>query len=115
MDVFGTKVQIVLWIAVAAFIFGTLFELWLRVKNIKKKELEKHHSKRIHLALDHFRKHNIKKITNDLWQEITDVSHSTAYRDLNKLEEMGVLEKHGRGRGVYYTPVKKNSASPGDK
>lgn len=43
------------------------------------------------------------KITNDEYQELTKISDSTATRDLDELEKLGLIEQVGkRGKGVYY-------------
>lgn len=43
------------------------------------------------------------RITNKKVQELFGVSQITASRDLSKLEIVGILEHHGKGRSVYYT------------
>lgn len=96
----------VFWTALIVFVLAVIFELYTRTQIPKKERLEKPHSKRIHKALEYFKKHETKKITNDLWQKITKVSHVTAVRDLSKLVEIGILKKQGRGRGVHYIFIK---------
>ena|SRR3989338_8898999 len=92
----------IMWTALAFFVFAVLFELYLRAKNIRKKQLQKPHSKRIDKAFAYFRAHSDEKLTNDAWQRITKVSDATATRDLVYLVEVGVLKKKGAGRGIYY-------------
>ena len=43
------------------------------------------------------------KITNRELQETTGMSRATATRELTTLLEKNLLEKHGTGRGIYYT------------
>lgn len=99
---------LVFWTALIVFVLAVLFELYTRAQKPKKEKLDKPHSKRIHKALDYFKKHETKKVTNDMWQKITKVSDSTASRDIKKLIELGILEKRGRGRGVHYVFIKNN-------
>ncbi|OGZ57487.1 MAG: hypothetical protein A3F94_00635 [Candidatus Spechtbacteria bacterium RIFCSPLOWO2_12_FULL_38_22] len=92
-----------IWIASAVFITAVLFELYVRAKNIRKKQLQKPHSKRINKAFAYFRSHPDEKLTNDAWQRVTKVSDATATRDLIYLVEVGALKKKGSGRGIYYS------------
>lgn len=90
------------WTALAAFVTAVLFHLWLQTKAHIQKEHERAHPERIDKALYYFRTKKTKRITNDLWQEVTGVSDSTATRDLHKLVELGVLREAGAGRAVHY-------------
>lgn len=57
--------------------------------------------KRKEKALEYLMKN--KKITNDIYQEITGISDSTATEDLDKLEKEGIIKQVGEtGKGVYY-------------
>lgn len=100
----------ILWLSMLViftlFFSAVLFELYLRRKAQKKRILEIAHPARIEFALHHIRHNKIKEITNDIWEEITGVSHASATRDLAVLVNMGMLKKQGRGRGVHYTFVK---------
>ena len=51
-------------------------------------------------ALDHIKANG--KITNKQYQRINDVSARQALRDLQELEESGILIKLGRGRATHY-------------
>lgn len=42
------------------------------------------------------------KITNDDVQALFDVSHSTATRYFDELQEEGKIIERGEGRGIYY-------------
>ncbi|MEX0877597.1 MAG: hypothetical protein WDZ40_01880 [Candidatus Spechtbacterales bacterium] len=102
----GSTSEMVFWTALVVFTLGVLLELWMRQITAREKTHEKPHSKRVDSALRHLKHAGTKRVTNDLWQEITGVSHATATRDLGELEDMGVLKKKGRGRGVHYIFVK---------
>jgi|SRR3989344_5869515 len=97
---------LVFWAASGIFVSFVLLELYLRRKAQKKRSLENPHPDRIEFALHDIRHRDIKEINNDLWEEITGVSHATATRDLGALVDMGVLKKHGQGRGAHYTFIK---------
>lgn len=105
MEINSTS-EAVFWTALVAFTLGVLLELWMRQITVREKTHEKPYGDRIEKALHQLKQREIRKITNDLWQEITGVSHATATRDLGELEDMGVLKKKGRGRGVHYVFVK---------
>ncbi|MDP6527422.1 MAG: winged helix-turn-helix transcriptional regulator [Candidatus Pacebacteria bacterium] len=45
------------------------------------------------------------KITNDDVQDLFGVSHSTATRYFDELQEDGLVEEVGEGRGTYYERV----------
>ena len=51
-------------------------------------------------ALNHARRHG--KITNRQYQDINEVSPRQALRDLQELEEAGMLIKTGKGRATHY-------------
>jgi len=58
-------------------------------------------AKRRQLAVDYFNKN--EEITNDQYQELTGVSDSQATRDLDELEEQGIVEQIGiTGQSVKY-------------
>lgn len=96
------------YIASFAFLFTVLLELWRRTRVIKKHTQENPLSDRMEKAIHFFRKdRGREKITNDIYQELTGVSDATATRDLDKLEELGLLIQRGRTRGVYYLPTPK--------
>lgn len=51
------------------------------------------------------RAHELKKIDNDMVQALFHISHSTAWRYLEELENEGRLLQVGKiGRSVYYEP-----------
>ena len=89
----------VFYSALSAFVLAVIFDLYTRTRKIKKDENYKI-SDRVEQALTHLKTR--KRITNDQYQELTGVSHATATRDLQKLEELGFLEQKGSGRGIYY-------------
>jgi Fic family protein len=95
------------WTALIAFVIALLFDLYMRTQHHRSGRLTRAHAGRIDKGLSRLRTQRATKITNDLWQTLTGVSDSTATRDLNKLLEMGILEKTGRGRGVHYRLVGK--------
>jgi len=49
-----------------------------------------------------------ERITNREYRELFGVSHGTAYGDLAELVEKRVVERVGRGRGVFYCLIKRN-------
>lgn len=97
---------VILLIAIAFLVLLVIFEFSKRTKYHIRSVKEKPHSKRIDKALAYFKKNKTKKVTNDAWQKITKVSDPTTTRDLAKLVELGVFQKQGKGRGVYYSFVK---------
>lgn len=107
MGIIDPENQLLFFVSFAVFVLAVLFELHLRAKKQRKARHEKPHSKRIDQALEHIKEKGIEKITNDIWEEATGVSHATAARDLNHLVELGILEKKGRGRGVHYIKTTK--------
>lgn len=102
----NSTTEAVFWTALVVFMLAVLLELWLRQITNREKTHEKPHGDRLDKTLHQLKQKEIKKIKNDTWQELTGVSHATATRDLNKLLDMGVLKKKGRGRGVHYVFVK---------
>jgi len=99
----GDEATIVFYAASLAFLFAVLFVLWQRTHRIRKYHEENALSDRMEKAIHYFKKKKGRdKITNDIYQELTGVSDSTATRDLEKLEELGFLERKGKTRGVYY-------------
>lgn len=96
------------YVASFAFLFAVLLELWRRAHMIQKQTKENPLSDRMEKAIHYFRADKgRKKITNDIYQELTGISDATATRDLDKLEELGFLEQRGKNRGVYYLPTYK--------
>jgi len=89
-------------ISLLIFVFAVLFGLFNKNKDGRVKRKYRPHPTRIDFALHHLRHKNIKKITNNLWEEITGVSDATASRDLGLLVEMGLLKKKGRSKSTYY-------------
>lgn len=99
-----------LYAAISVFVFAVLFELWIRMNKIKKERHSTHLSDRMEKAIHYFgvsKKHT--KITNDIYQKLTGVSDATATRDLDKLEELGLVVQKGKKRGVYYLPTVKTT------
>lgn len=98
-------------IASLAFLAAVLFTLFQRTREIQRGHAETPLSDRMEKAVHYFRGDKTrKKITNDIYQELTRVSHATASRDLQKLEELGFLEQRGESRGTYYTVTSKTTA-----
>jgi Fic family protein len=97
----------VFWVAAAAFVVALCFDIYVRTRSHRNERLGKAQASRMHKALAHLRADRPTKLTNDLWQELTGVSDTTAARDLTKLVEMGVLTTSGRGRATHYRFVKK--------
>ena len=104
----------VFYSALLAFILAVIFDLYMRTRKIKKDANQKvsGHMEEALLYLKEDPSTSLgarktrKKITNDQYQELTGVSHATATRDLQKLEEFGLLEQKGSGRGIYYQLTK---------
>jgi len=51
-------------------------------------------------AIEYLNEHG--SITNDIYQELTKTSHSSAKRDLGKLVEKNKIKKAGIGKATYY-------------
>lgn len=101
------KSPAVFYSALSAFVLAVIFDLYMRTKAARKDEMLKM-SSRMEKALAYFKEHKTRKrITNDIYQELAGVSHSTATRDLQKLEELGLLEQKGGGRGIYYRLIER--------
>lgn len=96
----------VILLSLGMFLLGAVIEGGMRHKKIREKRLEGPHSDRIEFALHHIRHKQTKKITKELWQELTGVTRDTATHDLEHLVELGMLKKKGRGRGVHYVFIK---------
>ena len=91
------------YVASLAFLFAVLLEFWRRTRVIKKHAQENPLSDRMEKAVHYFRQDKGReKITNDTYQELTGISDSTATRDLEKLEELGFLERKGKTSNTYY-------------
>jgi len=99
------------YVSSLAFLVAVFFTLWQRTREIQKGHAETPLSDRMEKAIHYFRGNKTrKKITNDIYQELAKVSHPTATRDLQKLEELGFLEQKGRSRGTYYIFTPKTTA-----
>lgn len=92
-----------LYIASLAFLFTVLLEFARRAHLIQRQTKENPLSDRMEKAIHYFRADKGRKqITNDTYQELTRISDSTATRDLEKLEELGFLERRGKTSNTYY-------------
>lgn len=92
-----------LYFAAILFVFAVLVELWVRSRAIRESNHAIPLSDRMERAIHYFNENKSrKKITNDSYQQLTKVSDSTATRDLEKLEELGFLERKGKTSGTYY-------------
>lgn len=101
------------YVASLAFLVAVLVSLWVRTREIKKTQADAPLSDRMEKAIHYFRENKSRKrMTNDIYQELTKVSHSTATRDLQKLEELGFLEQKGQSRGTYYIFTPKKTSRP---
>ena len=95
----------IFYMALGAFVLAALFDLYLRTKKAGKDGGHRM-SSRMEKALAYFKeKKTRKRITNDIYQELTGVSHATAARDLDKLVELGLLERQGRTSTTHYRVV----------
>lgn len=92
----------IFYVALVAFMVSVLVDLYIRTRKAKHED-NSPLSHRMEKALAHFKglKANTR-ITNDKYQKVTKTSHSTATRDLQKMEELGIIEEQGTGRGTYY-------------
>lgn len=45
------------------------------------------------------------RITNDIYQNLNGITHSSAKYDLKRMLELKKIRKKGNGRGTYYIPV----------
>ena len=98
----------IFYVAFSAFFIAVLLELYLRAKRMKREAHERPFSDRMEKVLHYFAERKTRtKITNDVYQKLTGVSDSTATRDLQKLVELGLLEKEGVGRGIHYRMTKR--------
>ena len=92
----------IFYVALAAFVVAVLVDLVIRTHKTKHED-NSPISHRMEKALAHFKEKTARRsITNDTYQKLTGVSHSTATRDLQKMEELGLIEEQGKGRGVHY-------------
>ena len=97
-----------LYVAISVFVFAILFEFWRRMQAVRKQRHSAPLSDRMEKAIHYFNENKKRtKITNDIYQELTGVSDATATRDLDKLEELGLVVQKGKTRGVYYLPTTK--------
>lgn len=106
-DLIDFDTNFAFWVALFVFVAAVLIDAGTRVHRHKKRKHQKPHSDRIHTALERIRAENVEKVTKQLWQELVGVDKVTAGRDLEHLVHLGVFKKQGRGRGVYYAPVKR--------
>ena len=97
----------IFYTALVAFVIAVSVDLYVRVRKAKHED-NSPMSHRMEKALAYFREKKVRKrITNDTYQELTGVSHATATRDLQRLEELGLVKEEGTGRGTYYRLTKK--------
>lgn len=88
-------------IAILAWLVFVLLKALQKIKLTKERPV----SDRLEKAIDYLKTKN--KITNDDYQALTKVSHSTATRDLDELEKLGLIKQVGKkGRGVHYILTK---------
>ncbi|MEX2007974.1 MAG: hypothetical protein WD850_00505 [Candidatus Spechtbacterales bacterium] len=105
MDILTVSIPAAMWVGLAAFMVAALVELSMRGRAIRAQQHAKALPSRIDKGLARLRAERPERITNDWWEHELRVSDSTAARDLNKLVELGILQKIGRGRGVHYRRV----------
>ena len=92
----------IFYVALGAFVVATLVDLYIRTRKAKHEDASPM-SHRMEIALAHFNEQKDRKsITNDKYQKLTGVSHSTATRDLDKFVELGYLEKRGKTSSTTY-------------
>lgn len=93
----------IFYVATFAFFFTVFLELWRRTHTIKKHHKHNPLSDRMEKAIHYFRSNSSHDhITNDIYQKLTKISDSTATRDLEKLEELGFLERKGKTSNTFY-------------
>ena len=92
----------IFYVALAAFVVAVLVDLYIRTRKTKHED-NSPMSHRMEKALAHFKEKTARKsITNDRYQKLTGISHSTATRDLDKFVELGYLEKLGKTNTTTY-------------
>lgn len=95
----------VFYAALVAFVIAVSVDLYMRVRKAKHED-NSPMSHRMEKALAYFKEKRVRKrITNDTYQELTGISHSTASRDLDKFVELGYLEKQGKTSSTTYNLV----------
>lgn len=88
---------LLLIIAILAWLTFALVKARQRIKLSK----ERPASSRLEKAIEYLQKKG--RITNNEYRKLVKVSDSTAVRDLDELEKLGLIEQVGKkGRGVYY-------------
>lgn len=99
------KDPIIFYVALGAFVGAVLVDLYIRTRRAKHEDYSPL-SHRMEKALAYFQERKTRKrITNDIYQELTGVSHSTASRDLDKLVDLGYLERLGKTKSITYRLV----------
>lgn len=84
-------------VAILTWVVFALIKARQKIKLTKEKPI----SDRLEKAVEYLREKD--RITNDEYQKLVRVSDSTATRDLDELEKLGLIEQVGKkGRGVYY-------------
>lgn len=97
-----------LLIATLFLIIVILFWLMLvliRARRKIKLNRERPASRRLEKAIEYLQKKG--RITNEEYRKLNKVSDTTAVRDLDELEKLGLVKQVGKkGRNVYYALVK---------
>ncbi len=84
-------------IAILVWVIFSLIEVRRKIKLSK----ERPASDRLEKAINYLQKKG--KITSKEYQKLVRVSDSTATKDLDELEKLGLIEQIGKtGRGVHY-------------
>jgi len=89
-------------------ILTCLVFILIRASRKIKLSKEKPISDRLEKAIEYLQKNG--KITNEEYRKLTKVSDTTAVRDLDELERLGLVKQVGKtGRSVYYVLKINNS------
>lgn len=97
------------YLVITTLLFIIAILTWLIFALIKARQKiklsrERPASKRLEKAIEYLQREG--KITNEEYREINKVSDTTAIRDLDELEGLGLVKQVGKtGRSVYYVLV----------
>lgn len=88
--------------AFGVFLSAAFVDLALRVRTIRKQKEHRAHPPRMDEALRYIAAQKPAKIiTRAAYQKLTRVSAATATHDLQKLEELGLIQRTAEGRRTY--------------
>lgn len=98
------------YLTILTLIFIAVLLIWLvltllRARQKIKLGKQRPASDRLEKAIEYLQKKS--KITNKEYRELNKISETTAVRDLDELEKLGLVKQVGKkGRNVYYKLIK---------